>query len=163
MRATALAKVAAARAEADLRDKEAAAAIAATTARDQTQRYDVAAAQAAADASRRAHRLSLANAAVTPPAIAEAPTPAALALVPSAPASLSAAAPEPHRAGTLAAALPAGESNAVPAIDEQALQVTPQPVPAAPRVIPAGPAPGILDRLGRSIACYAHAGGGNRH
>ena len=145
MRATALAKEAAARAEADLRDKEAAATAAAATARNQLQRYDVAAAQADADASHRAHRLAIAHAAEDAPlATAAAPIPASPALVPSAPAT--------------------GEGSTVPAIDAQALQaLAPQLAPAAPRVIPAGPAPGILDRLGRSIACYAHAGGGSRH
>ena len=162
MRATALAKVLADKAEADLRDKEAAAAIAATTADKATQRYDVAAAQASADASHRAHRLSLADTAATPPAIAEALTPAAQTLVPSAPASLAAAGREPHSTDAPAHAPPVDASNTVPALAEQALQATPHPAPAIPRVIPAGPAPGIFDRLGRSIACYAHAGSGHR-
>ena len=159
MRATALAKVAADKADADLRDKEVAAAIAATTADMATQRYDIAAAQASADASHRAHRLSLA-APATPPATAEAHTPAAQTLVPSAPASLAAAGQAPHSTDSPAHA-PA-DANTVPALEEQALQTTPHPAPAIPRITPAGPAPGIFDRLGRSIACYAHAGSSQR-
>ena len=55
-----------------------------------------------------------------------------------------------------------GEGQVLP-IEAQALQqaaLTPLSTPAAPRTIPAGPqTPGILDRLARSIACYAHTGG----
>ena len=162
MRATALAKTAAERAEADLKDKEAAAA-AAATARSQLQRYDIAAAQADADAAHRARRLAIAQTSEASPADngqAEAttmPTAHGNAAAP-APATLEAAAPSAPTLG--------GDAQVLP-IEAQALQqaaLLPLATPVAPTTIAVGPQPpgSIFDRLGRSIACYAHAGGGRQ-
>ena len=153
LRATALAKTAADRAAADARDKEAAAAHAAATAREQLQRYDTAAAQADADAAHRARRLAIAHTGGNLPTVqgdaaacsAPAVTPAAVA--PSAPAL-------------------GGDPQVLP-IDAQALQqeaIVPSATPAAPAPVAVGPQPpgNIFDRLGRSIACHAHAGSGRQ-
>ena len=154
MRATALARTAAERAEDDHKDKEAAAAAAAATARSQLQRYDIAAAQADADAAHRARRLAIAQAGEAPPAEGDQavanimPVALPLAAAPSAPALTH----EPT----------------VTPISEQALHMpTAVPAaavsrtPAAPAVVSVGPqaSNSLFDRFGRSVACYAHAGG----